>query len=152
MRILIHELGHQTGEQGHASLDILGGKVALFSETNTNYYQYKINNQQKLTFTVTNFEFPVKSSIVIFNWHNDVAVDLSEIIILGSECNHRSESFAALEVINGHYSINDQGSLSFEAWINVECFESFSGQAFIYKRDMSIDLDEKYKIRGVFIK
>lgn len=152
LRILIHELGHQTGVKEHSGLDILGAKIATYSEEHTNYYQYKIADNQKLIFTVTNIETPVKSSIVIFNWINLGSIDLSDIITEGSECSYDSESFAGLEVINGHYSIGPKGVVNFEAWINVSCHESFSGEIFVYKRDLSVQLDENYKILGVLIK
>lgn len=74
------------------------------------------------------------------------------IITLGNECSHASESFAGLEVINGHYDLDVQARLSFKAWVKVNCHESFSGQNFIYNKDMSVTLDENYRILSVFIK
>lgn len=153
LRILVHELGHQTGLVDHAPLDMLGVKVSVFSEDRTYHYRFKLDDGRgHVSFSVTNMEYPTKSTLVLFNWRNQKAQELSESIILSTSCTYESESYAGIEVINGHFDIDNNGLLSFQAWVNLHCFETFSGQIFVYRKNLSISLDQDYQIMGLKVK
>ncbi|MBC7539635.1 MAG: hypothetical protein H7281_12500 [Bacteriovorax sp.] len=153
VRILVHELGHQTGIEDHASLDILGSKVASYSEDSTFYYRYKIEGEAAaVTFAVTNFDRPVKSTFVVFNWKDSKMQDLTGSILMASSCAYDSESYAGIEVTNGHFSFNYNGTLSFDAWVNVSCSESFSANINVYRRNLRIDLDSEFKLMNMTVK
>lgn len=153
VRILIHELGHQTGYEQHACLDILGSKVAVFSEDSTLYYRFRLEEENSsVTFAVTNFDLPVKSTFVLFDWKNAKIENLTDAIIAQSPCVYDSEAYSGIEVINGHFTFDENALMSFEAWINVSCNESLSGAANVYRRNLTVNLDSEYKIMKVSVK
>lgn len=84
------------------------------------------------------------ASSVTTHGHSDVLEQSSLLLHL--------KKMEATTIVNGHYSIDSKGTLNFEAWVNVSCYESFSGEIFIHRRDLSVKLDENYKILGVLIK
>lgn len=154
--LLIHELGHQSGVLDHAWLDILGAKVADYSENSTNHFSFRIDDEdlsknQSLIFSVTNLEFPIKSSILIFNWRNTQSINLSNTLAASSSCQYESESFQGTEISNGHFSFDEHNNLRFLAWVKVHCYESFSSNNFIYKRNLSVTLDSDYKILSLIV-
>lgn len=157
LRILVHELGHQTGIIAHGVLDILGSKIANFSEENTNYYRYIINeeaekeDQESLYFAVANYDTPLKTTMLMFNWKNSHSEDLTNAVIISSECKYSSESYAGIELFNGHFSFDQRGLLSFNAWVKLSCFESFSGATNIYKRNLKVVLDHNYLIQSLSV-
>lgn len=154
--LLIHELGHQSGVLDHAWLDILGAKVSDYSENSTNHFSFRIDDEdlsknQSLIFSVTNLEFPVKSSILIFNWKNSQSINLSNTLAASSNCQYESESFQGTEISNGHFSFDEHNNLRFLAWVKIHCYESFSSNTYIYKRNLVVSLDSNYKIMSLIV-
>jgi hypothetical protein len=153
VRILVHELGHQAGVEDHALLDILGSKVAAFSEENTSYYRYKVEaGSSDITFAVTNFEFPGKNTLFIFNWNNEIILDLTDSITSNATCAYPSEVYSGIEVTNGHFNFDYNGLLSFQAWANISCYDSISSQVNVYRKNLNIDLDSEFKLKSLSIK
>ncbi len=153
LRILVHELGHQAGIVSHASLDILGVKVSTFSEDRTYHYSLKVQEEDSnIQFAVTNLELPVKTALLLFNWKNKKVQDLSDTIISSTSCSYDSESYQGLEVVNGHFDFDSMGMLTFQAWVNLSCYESFSTQIFVYRKNLTISLDQDYQIIGLKVK
>lgn len=153
VRILIHEIGHQTGIEDHASLDILGSKVASYSEESTFYYRYKIEeDNSSVSFAVTNLEQPIKSSVVVFNWKNSKLHDLTGPISAAITCNFLSESYAGIEISNGHFILSENGLLSLNAWVDISCYDSSSTQMNIYRKDLIVSLDSLYKLQDIQVK
>ncbi|AUN98409.1 hypothetical protein C0V70_09890 [Bacteriovorax stolpii] len=152
VRILVHELGHQTGIEGHSTLDILGAKIATYAEEHTSYFRYNVEEtRESVFFSVANYSYPIKTTLVMFNWKNSSSRDLSYAIIANSECPYDSESYAGIEVLNGHYSFDRRGQLSFNAWVKLSCFESFSGSTNIYRKNLHIALDSDLQITGLTV-
>lgn len=154
--LLIHELGHQGGVLDHAWLDILGAKVAIYSENSTNHFSFKIDDEdlsknQSLVFSVTNLEFPIKSSMLIFNRNNTQSINLSNSLAASSSCQFESEIFQGTEISNGHFSFDEHNNLRFLAWVKIHCFESFSSSTIVYKRNLSVTLDSDYKILSLIV-
>jgi hypothetical protein len=151
--LLIHEIGHQTGKLEHTALDILGVKIGNFSESLTDHFGFVLDDKTKesVVFSVTNFTYPAKSTSLQFNWKNAQNVNLSNSLVASSTCKYDSETFAGTEVSNGHFSFNDKNNLVFEAWVKVSCFESFSGETFIYRKNIEISLDDDYKIISLIV-
>lgn len=152
--LLVHELGHQAGLLDHRELDILGAKVAIFSDTHTDFYGYQIENDplhRNIVFSVTNFDYPVKSIMMMFNWKNEFSLNLSAALIESTSCKYDSESFEGVQLTNGHYSFDKNNRLLFEGWVKIFCYESFSGQIIGYNKNLSIALDSDFKIRSLII-
>lgn len=87
----------------------------------------------------------------MFNWKNSFSQDLSHSIIASTECRYDSESYAGIEIFNGHFSIDEKGQLSFNAWIKLSCYESFSTLTNLYKKNLKITLDHDLIIQGLFV-
>ncbi|MFA6239070.1 MAG: hypothetical protein WC635_17155 [Bacteriovorax sp.] len=151
LALIIHELGHQSGIRDHASLDILGVKVADFSENLTSHYGYKVESNKSILFSVTNFDQPIKSTIFIFNWKNEKSQDLSNTLAASSSCKYDSESYSGIEVSNGHFSFDGKNNLVFNAWVNVLCHESFSGSIFVYKKSLIVTMDGQFNILNLLV-
>lgn len=153
IRILIHEIGHQTGVESHAELDILSAKISLFSEMQTSIYRFKIpvtnqDSQEDISFSIMNFELPTKSTILSFNWKNKENYNLTNSLLGTNSCLYESENYSGIELTNGHFAIDNNGMLSFKAWLNLSCYESFSNMTNIYRKNLTISLDAEYKINS----
>ncbi len=142
--LLVHEVGHQSGVLNHAVLDMIGAKIAEFSEVRTSHNAFKIEDTEekvKIVFSVTNFEQPIKSTFLMFNWNDKKTIDLSNTLVGSLTCKHDSESFAGVQVMNGHFAFDQKNNLMFKAWVKISCNESFSSMTFVYKKDLEILLD-----------
>ncbi len=152
VRILVHELGHQTGIENHSMLDILGSKIAAYAEEHTGYFRYNIEETREMVFfSVANYDYPIKTTLVMFNWKNSSSRDLSYAIIASSECSYDSETYSGIEVLNGHYSFDRRGQLSFNAWVKLSCYESFSTHTNIYRKNLQITLDSDLQVSGLTV-
>jgi predicted Zn-dependent protease with MMP-like domain len=150
--ILVHELGHQTGIAEHAPLDILGTKIASFALSHIEHYAFDIDDENKsVDVLIGNFNFPVKSSLIIFNGKNNDSLNLTEVLYNSLECKYSSESFAGVELSNGHFEFDSKNNLNFKAWVKVQCFESFSESMMIYKKNLSLSFDENFQFIAAIV-
>lgn len=153
LAILVHEVGHQAGFIDHAALDILGAKIANFSENRTSHSLYKSEDTEAGTvvFSVTNFELPIKSSILIFNWNDKKSVNLSNSLAGSLSCKYDSESYDGVEVTNGHFAFDQKNNLSFRAWVKISCYERFSSLTYVYKKNLKIAMDSELNIISLIV-
>ncbi len=152
--LLIHEIGHQSGITSHSVLDIIGAKIADFSENRTSHSVFKAedeNGKTSITYSVTSFDFPIKRTILIFNWNDKKSVDLSKTLTGSTNCTYDSERLDGVQVTNGHFSFDQKNNLTFKAWVKISCFESFSETIFVYQKNLTITMDGEYNIVGLMV-
>lgn len=101
--VLVHELGHQTGETNHAKLDIIGAKIKKTILKNTQNHIVQLNEEQ-IEVSVINRQFPFRTSDLVIAWQNVGAITGTQPILEKVKCNNSQESLAGLELLNGHYT------------------------------------------------
>lgn len=153
IRIIIHELGHQAGVENHLTLDILGSKLSTFFEITTASISYKISDENtNITFSITNFEFPTKEAAISFNWKNKKNQNLTKSVISKAQnCPLNSESYRGIEITNGHYSFNLKNMLSFEAWLQVSCYDLITDSLNSYRKNLSILINNDFNIMDISV-
>ncbi len=155
IRILVHEIGHQTGLEDHAQLDILGAKISIFSDAQTSSYRFKTDiNEEKIeiSINVINLDHPEKISLVSFNWMNGDSVNLTNQISSGVSCKLDSEKVEGIELTNGHFDIDEQGGLLFKSWLNLSCQDISALKTSTTKRNLYIFFGADFRIIDLKIK
>ncbi len=152
IRILIHEIGHQSGVLSHEALDILGAKLGDFAGQNTAIYNYRSEEEDReVSFSITNLETPIREVVIISRTSNKKAENLSEALVRAVACPQKSQVYVGVEVSNCHYVFDASGRLSFKGWVKVYCSDASTGSSMNYRREMEVELDENLSPLGLFV-
>lgn len=155
MALLIHEIGHQTGEINHNELDILGAKVKTFIDGQTNQYNFNFTGSQSgkssISFVITNLELPQKTSLLRFKSVKGEWSNLTTALLHNLQCDDSRSEVDSYELSNGHFAFNHKQQLVFQAWIQYTCNDLFSEQFISYKNTLNINLDQNYEIMSLFL-
>jgi hypothetical protein len=127
--LVVHELGHQTGEPDHRILDRLGSEVARMLQGQSFYYRYASEmGGAAFQLGVTNLNFPAKIPLVVL-FAQDRSRNLTTLITRMVKCQKAQTQFVGYEVTNGHFSVPTSNlelgaEIDFNAWLRVSCFDS----------------------------
>ena len=151
--ILVHELGHQTGERSHTKLDGIGTRFATWATGKSYFIQTKV--QERLAeFSVINPENPNKWPIAWISW-DFYSVNLNKSIKDGAHCKDVSREPIGATLSNLHWrreSITPKETrISASAWVTLFCLGE---DTLIYEEEHAVDIDlsiyiEKYKKESV---
>ncbi len=126
--LLIHELGHQTGNPNHAALDSLGSKVRLPLDSPIKPLTYQDRN---LDITITAINYITNSGRADLYINDGHALkSLSKYVIAAAQCPGGPSNIPlGWKIENAHWEnvpSREEGakiSLPFEAWINIQCID-----------------------------
>jgi hypothetical protein len=153
--LLIHEIGHQTGELNHLELDILGAKVKTYIDGQTNQYNFNFLNSQRekstISFLITNLEQPKKTSFLRFKSAKSEWTNLTTALLHNLQCDDSRSEVYSLELSNGHFTFDKDQQLVFQAWIQFSCSDNYSEQFTSYRNTLNINLDQNFDIKGMFL-
>lgn len=146
--LVVHELGHQTGEPDHRALDVLGSEVAQMLQGQSFYYRYASEmGGSAFQLGVTNLSFPAKIPLVVL-FANDRSRNLTTTITRMVKCQKAKTQFVGYEVTNGHFSVPTSNAvlgveIDFNAWLRVSCFDSAAKTRSeeIHSLKMTVDKD-----------
>ncbi len=159
--VLIHEIGHQSGEVNHATLDILGAKIRKFAFEMTTPLSVEMENGDKIEVTIVNTNLAARSSDVYVGWHGIGSAKVTTQLTSSLACSNKNAIQTGTEIFNGAFfftkpfkdaTINDVG---FSAWIRLHCAakknsrattESYSVRAKI-KSDLTLEVVSLEELR-----
>ncbi len=151
--ILIHEIGHQTGETSHAKLDILGAKMRIFLSFQFTSFDYSFQNSQNVEINVINYPMPAPIGDVYLSIKNGASMQLTALIMPKLNCDSADEVLVGFNLTNGHWNHVDNGAnlIDFEAWLQVFCRASsaLGGDLRTISRDLVTRVGDDGKVVSV---
>lgn len=153
MALLIHEIGHQTGEKDHSELDILGAKIKTFTDGQTNQYNYHIIRSLKetgmISFLITNLEQPQKSSLLRFKNIKNQWSNLTTALLFNLKCGKANNDSFDVEISNGHFAFNPYQQLEFKAWVQFSCKDRTTKIVTGKMKNLNISFDQNFEMTGL---
>lgn len=138
--ILIHELGHQTGERSHTLLDGIGTKFATWATGKSYFLQRKIEDDFA-EFSVMNSETPNRWPLTWISWRGN-SISFTAKLKEDAKCKDQSREAVGASLSNLHWRREFLGTelkrISASAWVTLYCLGEDS---LIYEEDHSIDVD-----------
>ncbi len=155
--ILVHELGHQTGEANHAMLDILGAKIRKTLSQNLTSLRYDFpSSQVSIELGIINYSFPMAVADLYLSVDGTPAEVLTREIVKELHCKDSSTSFVGYEITNGHWDFvssdqNPRKGIDFSAWVRLFCSKTAPSNAIIGIENLNLILhiSETGKLTGV---
>ncbi len=159
--ILIHEIGHQTGEKDHAILDILGSKIRKLAFDKISPHMMQVGRSQAVDVTIINTDSPVRSAEFYFSWQNTGSIKATSALTSKLACSKPNASISGIEITNGSFfptrplNNNTLSEVGFSVWVKLFCYtradamvkiENFSVRA-VLKKDLTIEVLESAKLR-----
>lgn len=127
--ILIHELGHQTGETDHAKLDVIAAKIKkLFLESIRTHSISIGPSQETVEVVVLNRIHPFMVSELLLTWQGVGTEVITKTILAPVRCSEPDATFSGFEIYNGHFTgihqtkLQPEIKLGFAIWINIFCY------------------------------
>lgn len=128
--ILVHELGHQTGETNHARLDVLGAKLRdVVAQKSVSYtYTFPVEGfTSTIDVNIINYGLPVAMADLYISWDGNASVKLTNKILKNLSCGNNGTP-VGYEVSNGHFFLTAKAEeysyeqlIGFSAWISTFC-------------------------------
>ena len=159
--ILVHEIGHQTGEKDHAILDILGSKLRKLAFDKISPHMMQVGRSQAVDVTIINTESPVRSSEFYFSWQNTGSIKATAALTSRLACAKPEAVISGIEITNGSFfptrplNNNTLSEVGFSVWVKLFCYtradsfvkiENFSVRAII-KKDLTLEVLDSAKLR-----
>lgn len=159
--ILVHEIGHQSGEVDHAVLDILGAKIRTLAYDKTNPYSIRMENGDEIIVTILNSDVPIHMTEFYFSWQGVGSTKATSRLTNDLTCSNQNSRLAGIELTNGAFfltrplsnvTISDVG---FSVWARLFCYtkdkstvaiENYSIRAKL-KKDLTIEILGSEKLR-----
>ncbi len=155
--ILIHELGHQTGEQNHSKLDILGSKIRRVLSQDFSSLKYGFEKTQKyLELSTINYSVPMPVADIYLSVNAEPSSILTQDVMRQVKCKGPMQKFVGYEISNAHWNyvskvLNAEGAIDYSAWIRIFCAESLIPQSVMNTetKNLVIHLSDMAKIIGI---
>ncbi len=147
--ILLHEVGHQTGEQNHAFLDIIGSKLKKMLSQKLDIHSIVLSDDSYLEVTIINHKFPFLISDLMISWQGVGTKNLSQAINTSITCTEGDLS--GLEIFNGHFtsiSISEADKkIGFGIWINLSCYSETENKSFVETKSMELEIGKDLSVK-----
>ncbi len=147
--ILLHEVGHQSGEQSHAILDIIGSKLKKMISHKMDIHSIVLSDDSYLEVTIINHKFPFLISDLMVSWQGIGTKNLSQAINTSIKCTEGDLS--GLEVFNGHFtsiSISDiDKKVGFGIWINLSCYSEAQNKNLVETKSMELEIGKDLSVK-----
>lgn len=154
--ILVHELGHQTGETNHAKLDIIGSKIKKNLLKKIQIHAIQINEEQ-VEVSIINRHFPFRTSDIIISWQHVGSVTATQQIIETVTCNNVKDTLAGIEMFNGHFTFlkkmttEKPAHFGFGFWAALTCYSKESESFQQEQKQIEIEVNRDLKVRSVTV-
>ncbi len=159
--ILVHEVGHQTGEKDHALLDILGSKLRKLAFDKISPHMMQVGRSQAVDVTIINTDSPIRSSEFYFSWQNTGSIKATTALTSHLKCSKTNATISGIEITNGSFfptrplNNNTLSEVGFSVWVKLFCYtstdssvkiENFSVRS-VLKKDLTMEVLESAKLR-----
>ncbi len=159
--ILIHEIGHQTGDLDHNRLDILGSKLRKLAFEKTSPHSMQIGRSQAIDVTIVNTDAPVRGSEFYFSWQNAGSIRATAALTKDLHCSNEPSTISGIEITNGSFFptrvLNNAGlsEVGFSVWVKLFCYDSKDESVKIenftvkvkLKKDLTLEILSSDKLR-----
>lgn len=147
--ILLHEVGHQSGEQNHAFLDIIGSKLKKMISQKLDIHSIVLSDESYLEVTIINHQFPFLISELMVSWQGIGTKNISQAINSSIKCS--VGDLSGLEVFNGHFtslSISDvDKKIGFGIWINLSCYSEALNKSVVETKSMELEIGKDLSVK-----
>ena len=159
--ILIHEIGHQTGEVSHAKLDILGSKIRSVLSQNYEKFHYEFPaNQNHIELDIINYSMPIALADMYISVNSQPNQILTKDILKQVKCKSSKDSFMGYSIVNGHWSFvhpefdNSSTGIDFSAWVRIYCGDTSIPYSVMGTEIMNIavHISNQGKVLGIEVK
>lgn len=146
--LLVHEIGHQTGEINHARLDIIGSKIRNFLMKKITSHSLQIGpDNKKVEVTIINQVHPFQSSDMYISWQDVGSAILTQDLIKAINCSRENSTLSGLQIENGHYTTITQNSdhtftIGFGVWINLSCFSQVDEKMYVERKIVEANIGQ----------
>ncbi len=126
--ILAHEVGHQSGEESHAKLDIIGSKLKKVTLDKIRTHDVEVGpNKELVEVTIINQSLPYRTSDINFSWQNAGSSSVTTSLMQRIHCKSPTSTLASVQIDNGHFtqiSVSPTLQVGFAAWVHITCFSA----------------------------
>lgn len=156
--ILTHELGHQTGEENHAMLDILASKIQkAVSQKMASHWMDFGNPVQSIEILVLNYSQPIHSSEILVAWQKVGSKKISTDLAPHLKCSSPADSLSGIQISNGHYYMTDtehteNPRIGFAMWVQLFCYSSTDKVVRIEKASAKIEILKDLGVEVIEVK
>lgn len=154
--ILVHELGHQTGETNHAKLDIIGSKIKKNILKKIQNHTIQLSEEQ-IEVSVISRHFPFRTSDISISWQNVGSIAATKQVLEAITCKNPNESLAGIEIQNGHFTFLKKMSpqktahFGFGFWAVLTCYseenESFQQE----QKQIEIEVTRELEVKTLAV-
>lgn len=147
--ILVHEIGHQTGETSHQKLDILGAKIRIFLNYQFSSLDYTFENSEVVQINIVNYPMPSPIGDLYVSFGSGASMQLTPRIIENLSCTAQGQTLVGFNIVNSHWNHVFKGRtdlIDFEAWLEVFCQNSSDGTLTTSDRDFFIRIDDQARL------
>ena len=150
--ILVHEVGHQTGEESHPKLDIIGAKVKNMILKKITSHTLKIDAEsKKIEITIVNQVYPFSASDIYIAWQGIGSATLTKDLIREIQCDDNNSTLAGVEIENGHFTSISQDTtkaykIGFGVWINLSCYSNSESKIYKLTKAVESSVDEELSL------
>ncbi len=150
--LLIHEVGHQTGEPNHAKLDILGAKIRFSLSNKLATFDFEFaSSQNRIQFNILTYPMPTPIAEVYFTAKSGKSLQLTSRIMKKINCSKENEVLVGFNLNNEHWNrISGQENLiDFESWVQVYCSNMKINSITTRSQNLLIHLSEQGEVLGL---
>lgn len=154
--ILVHELGHQTGETSHAKLDIIGSKIKKNILKKIQNHSTVLSEEQ-IEVSIINRHFPFRTSDISISWQNVGSVTATKQALETVMCHNPNNTLAGIEILNGHFTFlkkmtaEKSAHFGFGFWAVLTCYSKESESFQQEQRQVQVEVNRELQIRTLAV-
>lgn len=150
--LLVHEIGHQTGEVDHAALDILGAKIKLAFDQKLSRHSLLVGGlDDKFEISILNQKYPILAAEIFVGFENTIPKNITAPLVSPLSCTNKQADISGFEFFNGHFigvtKVNEKVTeIQFGLWINISCYDKASDLISIESKNVEFIINENMGI------
>lgn len=150
--ILIHEIGHQTGELSHTKLDILGAKVRISLSFQFSSFDYSFINLENVEMNIINYPMPSPLGDIYLSAKNGSSIQLTSKIMQKLRCASTDQHLIGFNITNSHWNhvVQGTGLIDFEAWLQIFCTQD--GNLITLSKDLLVRVSDQAKVTEIEVR
>jgi hypothetical protein len=148
--VLVHEIGHQSGERSHSYLDTLGASLRFFLNRVSSVFLYETRDaKERMNVRVTSQAIPTLTAYLFFHWEGHSSLDMTSDLSKALICQGKSESLAGFELFNGYFIPKDElethevNQVYFRITAKLYCFDKNQGGLLTLQRKITFVVSKK---------
>lgn len=154
--ILVHELGHQTGETNHAKLDIVGSKIKKNILKKVQDHRAELSYEE-IEVSIVNRSFPFRASDITISWQNVGSTVVTGKALELVKCKNPEDTLAGIEIQNGHFKSLTKATeatparFNFGFWAMLTCYSKVREVFLPEQRQVQIEVDRNLDIKTLSV-